>query len=249
MYSKITHNIVEEHFAHNPHQGPQHHAKQTNIFGSGGLATLQQDGSLRFSDPLPYYVLTEGTMLFRMDSRTLWSKYAWGLLNYSIALNSGLSDTPDVLNRLHNSAIALGDFITAYYGITAGTSFGVKLIDIADTGTDVVKAVKNNQPLDAMQARWQTQIQDISVFLNSLNPNNWPTSLFVDMFTNLVTFWTQSIQARAAGNHVSTDLAISNISKLVITGVTNSSPTHKASSLADVFSRGIIAQFPELFAQ
>jgi hypothetical protein len=247
MYSKITHNVVEEHFAHpspNPHNP---HAGQTHVGGTGMLSTLP-DGSLRFNDPLPYYVLSEATMLFRMDSRTLWSKYAWGLLNYSIALNTKLPDVGDVLNRLISYATNLGDFISPYYGITAGTSFGQKLTAIANTGTQVSQAILANAPLTTLQAQWQAQIQDLTLFLNTLNPNNWPQSLLTDMFTNMVTFWSQSMAARAAGDSAATDLAISNLSKLVITGVTNSSPTHKASSLADVFSRGMIAQFPELFA-
>jgi hypothetical protein len=32
--------------------------------------------------------ITEESTLFRMDSRTWWSRFAWSLLNYSIALNS-----------------------------------------------------------------------------------------------------------------------------------------------------------------
>ena len=252
MYSRVSHNIVEEHFAHpsmahsmpaphHPSMAPRHPHNPSAMMGT-------VDGSLTFDSPLPYYVLTEPTMLFRMDSRTLWSKYAWGLLNYGIALNAGLSDAADVQARMTGYANDLGDFITPYYGLSAGKEFAQRLADIAAIGIQIVQAVKAAQPVDALQASWQDPINSLAMFLNTLNPNNWPMSLLNDMLTNLVTFWADEIQARARGDSASVAAAINHISRLVITGITNSSPTHKASSLADVFSRGVIAQFPALFA-
>lgn len=254
MYSKVTHNIVEEHFHH-----PQLAAAAAggNIKQSGAHPNMPLpkapmaspiDQSLNFNSPLPYYVMTEPTMLFRMDSRTLWSKYMWGLLNYGIALNAGLGDVENIKLRLAKYAADLGDMISPYYGITAGNEFTVRLTDIINNGAAIVQAVKAGQPIDQLVASWQIPVNDLCKFLHELNPNNWPQALLNDTFTALTTFWVHSIQARARNDVIADNLAVDQLSKLVITGVVNSSPTHKATSLADIFSRGIIAQFPGLFS-
>jgi hypothetical protein len=240
MYSRVQHNITEEHFAHPDHA----RAAMANPHDALGAA----DGSLRYDSPLPYFVLTEATMLFRMDSRTLWSKYAWGLLNYGIALMNNLSDASQVQARMTQYASDLGDFIAPYYGLTASGELTRLLTDIAAIGISMIQAVKAGQPVDVLMASTQAPIEALSRYLNSINPNNWPQPLLNDMLTNLITFWSYEIQGRARGDALAVSSAISNISKLVITGITNSSPTHKASSLADVFSRGVIAQFPTIFS-
>ena len=238
MYRRISHNILEEHF-----DSPKNSSKTGDDFIRPG------NGSLGINDPLPSYVMNEDTMLFRMDSRSAWAKYAWSLLNYGISLNNNLMATDQVEARMLKNAYALGESLVPYYGITAGTRLGEILASIAKTGADVVKAVKDKKPLDPFKVKWQADIDELSRFLNSLNPNNWPIDLLKDYFTSLTNLWTDQIIARGSNNPTADDVAIEKLNKLVVTGITNSSPKHKASSLADIFSRGVIAQFPSLFAE
>lgn len=237
MYRRISHNILEEHF-----DTPQNSSKARDDL------IRATNGSLGINDPLPSYVMNEDTMLFRMDSRSAWAKYAWSLLNYGISLNNNLLATDQVEARLLKNAYALGESVVPYYGITAGTRLGEILASIAKIGADVVKAVKDKKPLDTYKVLWATNIDELARVMNNLNPNNWPVDLLRDYFTNLTEDWTDQIIARASNNTVADDLAIEKLNKLVVTGITNSSPKHKASSLSDIFSRGIIAQFPSLFA-
>lgn len=234
MYTKINHTIVEEHFQEDP-------------MVDDVRLTLMPAEVLPGQD-LPLAVMNEATLVFRMDSRSLWAKYAWSLLNYSISMNAGLPGTPQVESRLLRAANALGDFVVPYYGITAGNKLGDKLAAIAKVGTQVVDAVKDERNLDKFELIWQELINDLAEFLQELNPSQWPEILTKEMFTNLVSTWTKAIQARYNEAWNDNEDAINDIEKLVVTGIANH--VNKGfSSIADVFSRGIIAQYPSLFVK
>lgn len=230
MYKKITHEIVEEHFRQRP-----------------TLGELEPTEVLPGQD-LPWSVMNEATLVFRMDSRSIWAKYAWNLLNYSISMNAGLPGTPQVESRLLKIAAALGDFIVPYYGITAGNDLGDKLAAIAKVGTQVVDAVKDGRNLEKFEYIWDELIEDLAEFLNELNPTQWPTVLVKEMFTNMVKTWSKAIVSRYNEEWNENDEALDNLDKLVVTGIANH--VNKGySSIADIFSRGIIAQYPSLFVK
>ena len=255
MYKKITHNIVEEHFDHPIAAVIKNSAYRNssvksgmNEYDSDEYGTTIPDESLGLHDPLPWNVYNDRTMLFRMDSRTAWMKWAFALLNYSISLNGNLPGTDAVKARLNKNAIALGDFLVPYYGLTAGQLLATRLIAINDIGMHYVNALKNGEPTDDIVKSWEPLVADIAKLFNELNPNNWPESLISDMFSDLVKGWQAQLTARAIGDIVGDELSIDYMNKLVITGV---SDHQKAgfSSIADTFSRGIIAQFPGQFME
>jgi hypothetical protein len=230
MYKKITHEIVEEHF----HQRPT----------LGELAPME----VLPGQDLPIAVMNEATLVFRMDSRSLWAKFAWSLLNYSISMNAGLPGTPQVESRLLKTASALGNFIVPYYGITAGNELGDKLAAIAKVGTQVVDAVKDQRGLDKFEYIWAELIEDLAEYLNELNPSQWPELLLKEMLTNMVNTWVKAIIARYNEEWNDNDEALDNLDKLVVTGIANHVNVGY-SSIADIFSRGIIAQYPNLFVK
>jgi hypothetical protein len=238
MYKKINHHIVEEHFDH-PAVLPPHIKEKLADLGLVGLGP---------TDELPYAVMNESTLVFRMDSRSAWAKYAWSLLNYSISMNAQLPGTAQVETRLLRAATALGDFIIPYYGITAGNALGDKLAAIAKVGAEVVDAVRDERSLDEFQTIWADLIEDLAVFLNELNPSNWPKVLITELFTNLVTTWSDAIRARYNEEWDDNEMALDNLNKLVVTGIADHA-NMGFSSIADVFSRGIIAQYPSLFVK
>jgi hypothetical protein len=228
MYSKITHKIVEEHYSQ-----PEQDEMTTD---------------LPVDSVLPPAVMNESTMQFRMDSRSLWSRYAWNLLNYSISMNGGLPGTSQVESRLMKAASLLGDYITPYYGINAGNELGDRLAAIAKVGAEVVDAVKDRRSTEQFQSIWAELIDDLADFMNELNPSQWPEDLLKELFTELVSLWTKAIQSRYNEDWVGNEDALDGLDKLVITGIPNH--VNKGySSIADVFSRGIIAQYPSLFVR
>ena len=202
------------------------------------------------SGQLPQYVMNEMTMLFRMDARTAWSKWVYSLMNYAVSLNGDLPGTDQVKGRVHKTAIALGEFIIPYYGLTAANSLSTALIAINDIGmhyVEAMKAKKSPEELTKIADEWDPYVTDIANLLNELNPNNWPASTLKDMFANTVKAWQDQLTARAKGDIVADEIAIDRINKIVITGLPDH-VKHGYSSLADIFSRGIIAQYPAMFA-
>lgn len=225
MYKKVTHDIVEEHF------------------GNGSIPMPKVQRSM-----LPEVVINEATMTFRMDSRTLWTKYALGLVNYAVSDVAGLTTTDSVEQRMYKSATLIGDYFVPYYGIRAGSDIGRMLTEIFKNGVDVVAAVKKKSDIVPYQIVWAKQVTELAELMNKLNPSQYPVSLLEEMLTALTQLWTDNIIARFTGNIILNAESIDGINKLVITGIANH--VNKGyQSLADVLSRGVIAQYPLSFLE
>jgi hypothetical protein len=198
------------------------------------------------STALPEVVINEKSMTFRMDSRTLWTKYALGLVNYAVSSVANLSTTPSVEERLTKSASLLGDYFIPYYGIRAGSDIARLLTDIFNNGVDVVETMKENGDIVPLQIKWASQVRELAELFNRLNPSQYPVSLLEEMLDALTKLWTDNIKARFTNNIILNAESIDGINKLVITGIANH--VNKGyQSLADVLSRGVIAQYPLLF--
>jgi hypothetical protein len=187
-------------------------------------------------------VMTEETMLFRMNSRTLWSRFAWSLLNYSIALNSEIDGTEQAEKRIYSHAAKLGEFVKPYYGDETGRVLGEALTTFGKIGVTVMQDLKAGKPLDGTKTLWDINVDEISTFLSTINPMYWPKAPVKSYFDMLVKFWIDSIKARNAKDWAANEIAIDNIDKLITVG------NGESDSLADVFSAGVIAQYPEKFA-
>ena len=231
MYKKISHNIVEEHFEH-PATLPK--------------SMLDNRVTASITDPLPSIVINERTLVFRMDSRTLWTKYALGLVNYAVSSVADLSTTPSVEQRLTKAATLIGDYFIPYYGIRAGSEIGIALTDIFENGVKVVEASKKKENIVPLQIKWAEQTKALAELLNQLNPSQYPVILLQEMLEALTKLWLDNIHARITNNVILNAESIDGINKLVITGISNH--INKGyQSLADVLSRGVIAQYPLLF--
>jgi hypothetical protein len=247
MYKKITHDIVEQHYDHpatlSGFGSIKYTLHPTLSFGAAAPGT-ETPGGL---PPLPTAVINERTLIFRMDSRTLWTRYALGMINYSVSDFGSMPSTPAVEKNLSRNSAAVGDYFVPYYGITSGTKLGSLLIVIAKNGVNLVNAIKNNQADVAVYTTiWSRQIDDMATYLHELNPAQYPKDLLAEMFTNLTGFWATDFQARFANDFAADAVALDNILKVAVSGIPNHS-NKGYSSIADILSRGIIAQFPFSF--
>jgi len=228
MYKKISHEIVEEHFH--------------------DMMPVDPKVKLSKLDPLPAVVINERTLVFRMDSRTLWTRYSLGMINYSVSSFGKLDSTPSVEKNLAKAAAAIGDFFIPYYGIRAGTKIGSLLVVISNNGTKVVEAIKNKRDIAAYEIIWSKQIDELASYLNELNPSQYPVDLITEQFTGLVNAWTNDFKARYDGDFVTDSITLDLILKIAVSGIPNH--TNKGySSIADILSRGIISQYPLSFVE
>jgi hypothetical protein len=223
MYKKITHDIKEEHY--------------------GAAMVPSNPGVL---PPLPGAVINERTLVFRMDSRTLWTRYSLGMINYSVSRIGNLSGTAAVERNLSRNASAVGDYFVPYYGITAGTKIGSLLSVILLNGVKVVEDLVDKKDIAVYQTIWTKQIYEWADYLNQQNPAYYPRDLLIEMMTNLTGFWVDDFRARIDGDFASDSVALDNILKIAVTGIPNH-VNRGYSSIADILSRGIVAQFPLSF--
>lgn len=232
MYKKIIHDIVEEHFDH-------------PMFLPVELRpTIAQPTSM--ISPLPSVVINERTLVFRMDSRTMWTRYSLGMINYSVSSFGNLGSTPSVEKNLAKAGAVIGEFFIPYYGIKAGTKIGSLLTVIANNGTKVVESIKNKRDIVAYDIIWSKQIDELASYLNELNPSQYPVDLVAEQFTSLTGAWVTDFNARYNSDYVTDSIALDSILKIAVSGIPNH--TYKGySSIADILSRGIIAQYPLSF--
>jgi len=246
MYKKITHEIVEEHFDHPAVLPKEIKAKislvKPDIVSPGA-------GIPGVLPPLPGIVINERTLIFRMDSRTLWTRYALGMINYSVSDFGNLASTNNVESNLIRNASGVGNYFIPYYGITAGTKIGNLLAVICKNGTKVVQSLKSgNKEINVYVDIWYKECTSLAEYLNGLNPNQYPTDLITEMLVNLTNFWVDDFKARIENDFAADAIALDNILKVAVIGI----PDHANkgySSLADILSRGIIAQFPLSFVE
>jgi hypothetical protein len=243
MYKKIVHNVVEEHY-HHPETLPEE--MKTRV---GRDVVTPGSVSPGVLPPLPEVVINERTLIFRMDSRTLWTRYALGMVNYSVSEFGGLTSTDKVEANLIRNGAGVGNFFIPYYGITAGTKIGNLLAVICKNGTKVVQAIKKgSKDLDVFKSIWREQCRSLAEYLHELNPTQYPTDLIAEMLVNLTQFWTENFIARKNEDFAEDQIALDNILKVAVIGI----PDHANkgySSLADILSRGIISQFPLSFVE
>lgn len=200
------------------------------------------------STPLPPSVITEKTLAFRMDSRTLWTKYALGLVNYAVSDVANLPNTSSVQQRIVKNANLIGDYFIPYYGIAAGNEITKHLTRMFNIGIDVVAAVKADKDITPYQIDWADCVEQFATFLNGLNPGQWPKIILVEMLDSLTKSWTQNIIARKTGDVIANAESIDDINKLIVTGIANH-VNRGYQSLADLLSRGVVAQYPLSFME
>jgi hypothetical protein len=244
MYKKITHDIVEEHFDHPTVMPAEMYGNAYNTTGTHFRPMFPN--YMAGLEPLPTAVINEKTLVFRMDSRTLWTRYSLGMINYSVSDFAGLDSTPFVERNLAKAATQIGDYFIPYYGITAGTKIGSLLVVISKNGTEVVKAIRNKKDIEVFKNIWDKQIYELANYLREVNPAQYPRDLIIEMVTNLTKFWTEDFYARFEKDFITDSIALDNILKVAVIGIPNHS-NQGYTSIADILSRGIIAQFPLSF--
>jgi hypothetical protein len=216
----------------------------TNLSKLGNTTTpLTADNLTDLTGILAMPVLDSNqTMLFRMNSRTVWSKFMWSLLNYSIALNSDIDGKEQAEAKIYSCADKISHMLKPYYSGDQVKAFDDALTKFGHLGVAVMQSLKAGTPLDGTKEQWDQNIDDIGTLLSTINPTEWPKDTVKSYLTYLVQFWVDSIRAREEKNWDKYQAAVDTMETLVITG------NEHTPSLADVFSVGIINQFPYNFS-
>jgi hypothetical protein len=138
--------------------------------------------------------------------------------------------------RLLQNQADIGAAVGTIYGKTAGDRLTSLLRDHILIAADLVGAAKagNTVKVDELDKKWGANADDISVFLNSANPKNWPTATLKSaMHKHLDQTLTEATH-QLKGDYAASVRDYDAIQDHIL-------------MMADILSEGIIKQFPQKF--
>jgi hypothetical protein len=181
--------------------------------------------------------LTAAQVAFHDDFRKLWEDHVtWTRL---VIVNSAANAPgyPASANRLVENQTDIGDAIKPYYGNDAGTQLTLLLNEHINGAVKVLDAVKSGNGADLQNATeaWYANADEIADFLAAANPDNWSQE---DLRAMMKTHLDQTLAEATAEFRGDYEASV-NIYEEVHNHILE---------MSDVLSSGIIAQFPEKFA-
>jgi hypothetical protein len=180
--------------------------------------------------------VTRKELALRNGMRALWEDHVTWTRLAVISLVAGTPDTEATVARLLKNQTDIGNAIKPYYGTAAGTALTRLLREHILIAADLIAAAKagNQANVDAEQARWRANADDIATFLSNANPQHWKRSDVGAMLNEHLRLTTEEVVARLEGKWAADVAAYDRIH-------------HHALGMADTLSTGIVAQFPKRF--
>ena len=194
----------------------------------GGAAgpTLTQKSRADASEPAD---LREGL-------RKLWEDHiAWTRL-FIISAAEGLDDVDATAQRLLRNQDDIGDAIKPFYGDEAGDALTKLLREHILTAADLLGAAKAGEAgkVAKTKAAWYRNADEISAFLSTANPDNWPLGAVKEHMRMHLDLTLEEAVARLEGRYADDIKAYDQIHDAIL-------------ELSDTLAAGIVAQFPDRF--
>ncbi len=167
--------------------------------------------------------------------RKLWEDHVTYTRNYIISALAELGDADAVAQRLMRNQDEIGNAIKSYYGTDAGDKLAKLLREHIQQAAEVVKAAKagNKKNLDAKQAIWHANADEIATFLSNANPN-WNKAELAKMLHAHLDLTTDEVVGRLKKNWEA-DIAAYDKGHMHML------------QFSDMLIDGIAAQFPDKF--
>lgn len=181
-------------------------------------------------------ILDTKTVQLDEGMRKLWEDHIQLTRMFIIEFAGNLPATSTTAARLLKNQEDIGNAIKPYYGDAAGNQLTALLKAHIVGAVDLLNAAKSGDQarIASSSAAWYANGQQIADFLSSANPTNWPQGMMREhMKEHLDTTLTEATH-QLQGNY---GAAMDDYD--IVTG--------KILQLADVLTRGIIAQFPDKF--
>jgi hypothetical protein len=153
-------------------------------------------------------------------------------------LPDNLPDTDATAGRLLDNQVAIGNLFGQFYGGEAGDQLAALLRTHILLAAAIIADAKagDTAQFNIDNAAWYANAEEIAAFLHSLNPNNWPQDAVEGLLEAHLDLTLDEASARLLGHYSDDITAYDRVHAQILT-------------LADALSAGIIAQFPQKFAQ
>ena len=168
--------------------------------------------------------------------RRLWTDHVTWTRLFIVSAAAGLPDQEATTQRLLQNQADIGTAVAGYYGQEAGAKLTALLKSHIVIAGDLVAAAKagNSPRVDSLNASWRANASEIAVFLHGANPRHWPeATLRTAMYMHLDQTLAEATH-RLKGDYAADVRDFDAIETHILV-------------MADMLSRGIIAQFPSRF--
>jgi hypothetical protein len=177
---------------------------------------------------------------FHDAMRELWVDHIVWTRLYIVSAATGPADLPDIgptTDRLLANQSDIGDAIRPFYGDAAGDALTELLREHILTAAEIIAQAKGGdaEARDEAIARWYVNGDEIAAFLSAANPENWPLDAMTAHMRSHLDLTLEEAVARLEGRHADEVLAYDRVHADIL-------------EMADMLSDGIIAQFPDSFA-
>lgn len=175
-------------------------------------------------------------LIFSNKMRKLWNDHVWWTRNFIISAAADLPDINDVLERLLYNQEEIGMLFGKFYGKQIGIEITTVLKEHIQGAGNIIDSVKKGTKDDTpgLIEIWYQNAKSIADYLYNLNSMNWSKDVLRDaMYKHLddtLSEATHRLNKEYYLDIVDYDNIINHIN-----------------IMADVFSQGIIDQFPDNF--
>jgi hypothetical protein len=170
---------------------------------------------------------------FQADMRKLWEDHVTWTRLYIVTAAAKLPEKDATAQRLLRNQEDIGNAIKPFYGDAAGTKLTGLLKSHIMIATEIIDAAMkgDNAKKDAASKRWVANANEIAIFLNGANPQNWPLATLKEMLHSHLNLTTQEVVAQLGKDWAGSVAAYDKIHEQIL-------------AMADALSEGIMKQFP-----
>jgi hypothetical protein len=175
---------------------------------------------------------------FAADMRKLWEDHiTWTRLFIvsDATLPDPLPDLDATTRRLLENQGDIGNAIAAFYGPAAGDQLTELLKEHILGAAALLNAAKAGEDTTAASEAWYANANEIADFLHNANPRNWSQAEMRDMMKSHLDLTLEEAVARLQGRYDDDIAAYDKVHAEIL-------------QMADMLANGIIAQFPQKFA-
>lgn len=183
----------------------------------------------------PSKPVTKTAVQLQLSMREAWSDHGWYTREYYVAAVHAGANQAAAAQRLLKNQEDIGALFGTFYGATTRTQTTTLLKEHITIAVEVVAAAKAGDQAKLAQAneRWHRNFVELAALLRRINPH-FPYDQTLKMLNDHLALLTVALTSYLAGD----------FPRSVID---NDAYIHEILTMADHFSKGIIAQFPNKF--
>ena len=172
-------------------------------------------------------------LAYHDEWRKLWEDHITWTRVVIIGILDGLPGTNTYVGRLLQNYEDMEDALAPYYGDDAEV-LGDLIKDHLVIAAEILTALKNGQPTDALIASWYANGNDIAVQMNKMNPQFWPLAETQQMWKDHLDATLEEATDHFSGNFAGEVAAYDKVHDMAL-------------EMADFISNGVMHQFPSEF--